>query len=384
MTAVAKRAANKRGDFYEKTAYCLELILEKRASLKTLVYNQDAIDKKLLLKCLDSTLRNYSFLQKIVKKSNLKKIKSENVTILLVHDLLFGKLVKSKHTVAVLQNKTRLRAELVKLGGKPEQIVSKKYLRLTHKCSMDEFTKLGLVPDEHIPDIYEFNLDLHDHKLYKDGMIVIQDKASCFPAHILAPLNGAVVMDCCAAPGNKTSHLSCIMKNTGKIYALDKSQPRLKTLKVLTDKVGCKNIIPIHQDFLSIVPKEYADVEYILLDPSCSGSGMPDQFHLQDTSDPVRLKSLADFQKAAILHAFTFPHVKKVVYSTCSVHVEENEDVVEFVLSQKDCAFRLAHDIIPTWPRRGLEKYKDHQHMIRALPQDGTIGFFVVMFERII
>ena len=110
----------------------------------------------------------------------------------------------------------------------------------------------------------------------------------------------------------------------------------------------------------------YKNVKYVLLDPSCSGSGIVGRLdHLlnelndsstaeeQEELDSSRLQSLAEFQKKAILHAFTFPNVKKVVYSTCSKHHDENEDVVKYILDyQKE--FGLEKGVFPSWTRRGL------------------------------
>lgn len=79
----------------------------------------------------------------------------------------------------------------------------------------------GFQKDEHIPDLLLFPSDSQwvEDELYKSGKIILQDKASCFPAQILAPpaLDGAVVIDATAAPGNKTSHLSALMRGKGKV-----------------------------------------------------------------------------------------------------------------------------------------------------------------------
>lgn len=93
-------------------------------------------------------------------------------------------------------------------------------------------------------------------------------------------------IDACAAPGNKTSHLSMILNNTGKVFAFDKDNRRLQLLKKLTSKAGCKNINAQNLNFLDIDPNDpqYQYVEYILLDPSCSGSGIVNRFnHLTDS-----------------------------------------------------------------------------------------------------
>jgi putative methyltransferase len=97
--------------------------------------------------------------------------------------------------------------------------------------------------DVHLPDLLLLpnGVDLHDHVLLKQGKIIMQDKASCFPAFILNPPKGATVIDGCAAPGNKTSHLSSIMENTGKIFAFDADKRRLETLKRLSQRAHCSS-----------------------------------------------------------------------------------------------------------------------------------------------
>jgi 25S rRNA (cytosine2278-C5)-methyltransferase len=79
----------------------------------------------------------------------------------------------------------------------------------------------GFATDDHIPDLLLFppQCQFHDDPSYKSGKIILQDKASCFPAVVLAPPanDDSVVIDATAAPGNKTSHLSALMHNKGKV-----------------------------------------------------------------------------------------------------------------------------------------------------------------------
>ena len=85
-----------------------------------------------------------------------------------------------------------------------------------------------------------------------------------------------------------------------------------------------------HQSFLDADPKStvFSEVTHILLDPSCSASGMSQT----PTTDPADLKQLAEDQEALILHALSFPKLEALVYSTCSIHDAENEEVVKKVL----------------------------------------------------
>lgn len=88
-------------------------------------------------------------------------------------------------------------------------------------------------------------------------------------------------------------------------------------------------------------------------------------------------------QEAALLHALQFPALQRLVYSTCSIHQRENEDVVAAVLPAATAAgFRLA-DPFPAWHRRGLPVVEGAQLLVRTdAHADGTDGFFVAVFER--
>ncbi|KAM3580208.1 hypothetical protein VKS41_007443 [Umbelopsis sp. WA50703] len=171
---------------------------------------------------------------------------------------------------------------------------------------------------------------------------------------------------------------------------------RLDLLKRLTTKAGCKNITPIHGSFLEVDPHDptYAEVEYLLLDPSCSGSGIISRLdHLvddeQEDTGTERLDSLAEFQIAVIKHAMKFPKAKKIVYSTCSIHPQENEHVVTTILSStSEFVLGPRSETIPTWERRGLVKECNDDTdiadcVVRTSPtEDYTNGFFVACFMR--
>lgn len=91
---------------------------------------------------------------------------------------------------------------------------------LTYRTLFACFSK-GFSKDEHIPDLLLFPPDTQfvEDPLYQEGKIVLQDKASCFPAFVLSPPaeDGTVTIDATAAPGNKTSHLAALMQNKGKV-----------------------------------------------------------------------------------------------------------------------------------------------------------------------
>jgi putative methyltransferase len=241
--------------------------------------------------------------------------------------------------------------------------------------------------------VFPHGTDFHKDALYKNGSVIIQDKASCFPAFILDPPPGAQVIDACAAPGNKTSFMAMCMENKGHVWAFEKDPRRYKTLETMMELAGATVVQPVLGDFLRVNPGEFAQVEYILLDPSCSGSGIVnrlDQLAAQavdevDTNQEERLESLAAFQLTALRHAFTFPGTKRITYSTCSVHEQENEQVVVKALASTT-DFCLDH-VLPAWKNRGhtIEGLTAEQArcLVRCDSEtDDTNGFFVACFIR--
>ncbi|KND01150.1 uncharacterized protein SPPG_04242 [Spizellomyces punctatus DAOM BR117] len=425
---------------YNKAGEILEKLEKQKGTIKSLCLADDVADKKRTYALVCESLKYKDVLEIVIKQAGLleagKPRLRPSVATVLVYDFLFGRGLQTSgsYKQIVLSHKTRLQAELAKIKIKRkvkdnkdliparirDAVVLPRWIRVnTLVASVEKviemFTKLGyrvdsetepsqlsgkvFRQDKHIPELVMLpsNVDLHDNPLLLDGSIIIQDKASCFPAYILNPPKDSTVIDACAAPGNKTSHLSAIMGNTGKIFAFDMDKRRLGTLKKMTGRARCTNIEPIHGSFLDIDVNDerYRNVEYILLDPSCSGSGIvgrmdhlldQDKESVEDEADQAasetRIAALADFQKKAILHAMKFPHVKKVVYSTCSKHRQENEDVVQHVLTAQE-DFSLADGVFPQWTRRGLPLFSGAEKVIRTEPkEDSCIGFFVALFER--
>ncbi|KAJ2848712.1 hypothetical protein IWW36_003136 [Coemansia brasiliensis] len=444
--------------FYERAAKILEALEQRKGSIKALTVGNSYLDlqeKKLMYALICQTLKYASVLTEIVEANS--SVKSEKLghrlELLLAHDLLFSKGglrrkgANPKLNKAISRHQSSLKAQLNKLRAdrniesdedlipqhlQDEDAWTFRYARVNllntsmdkvkQHLSEDNYEEVAASREDmrsalpkrarkyaHDPDLEDVlvfppGTELHKNRLYGTASIILQDKASCIPAHVLRPPPGSHVIDACAAPGNKTSHMASMMNNQGKIFAFDKDQKRLNTLISLTDKAKCKIIEATCADFLEIDPQDptYGDVEYMLLDPSCSGSGIVNRMDALVDSyiamvnssdekkpevDKERLQSLAEFQTAVILHAMQFPKVKRISYSTCSVHEEENEAVVAQVLeSQNTFTLAPADQLIPSWPRRGLQtaglSAEQAACLVRTLPEDGTNGFFVACFVR--
>lgn len=283
---------------------------------------------------------------------------SKNLLLVLLHDLLFsakGKIEASDKwppKPAVMKHQARLRAELVRLQlkagkssirdlGKEGTAVAARYVRWNPnagaKWSLEalhsHLAEAGMtLVDEPVYPVPEGQYFMDPHlpdcllvfppqstwwagdEWYESGGIVLQDKASCFPAAVV--MDGweggeeqGACLDATAAPGNKTSFMSALMGNTGVLYAFEKSEYRFKTLGKMLAKAGCKNVKATRGDFTETDPDEYTDVTRILLDPSCSGSGIVNRLDYlvdaeEEAGDEGRLEKLAGFQLQMIQHAF--------------------------------------------------------------------------------
>ncbi|KAJ8586927.1 williams-Beuren syndrome critical region protein 20 copy A [Rhizopogon salebrosus TDB-379] len=429
-------------NFYFEASEVLNRLDAKEGSIKGILATLPENNRARTAALVIETLKYKSVLSDVIQISKLlaeekKKITSLNLALVLVHDTLFSNGIQAGDgpiKQAILRHKTRLKSELqrikIKRGVKSDLELAQtgddraakipRYVRInTSLWSTEEavqfYTKRGFqlhgpfasskgfAIDEHIPNLLAFNpaVQFRDDPSYKSGKIILQDKASCFSAYVLSPPCNdpkAVVIDATAAPGNKTSHLSALMGNEGKLYAFEKDKRRFSTLKMMLSKAACRNVEAISADFLTIDPShpKFSLATHILLDPSCSGSGIVNRldYLLEDEIEVVeedRLNKLAAFQLMMIKHAMKFPSVQKIVYSTCSVHATENEHVVGSALQSdeaKSRCFKLAPrgDVLPTWSRRGQAEEMgtgDADSLVRCVPgEDGTNGFFVSCFIR--
>ncbi|KAI4868474.1 S-adenosyl-L-methionine-dependent methyltransferase [Hypoxylon rubiginosum] len=316
--------------------------------------------------------------------------------------------------------------------------------------------------DDHIPNLLAVSpsFQITKTEAYTSGALILQDKASCFPAYLLDPRSeDGHVIDSCSAPGNKTTHLAAIVHSrvpeneecSQTVYAFEKDAKRSRTLEKMVKLAGAKEItrMSFGQDFLKVDPNSelFRNIGCLLLDPSCSGSGIvgrdemptihlpeapgapksqpanPNRKRKREGPDAVaekpqpiivdddgketlvssekelkaRLEALSSFQLTLLLHAFKFPAARKITYSTCSIHAEENE-LVALKALQSDVAKERGWRILPRdqqvrglrdWPVRGSVDASNGdseiaEACIRSYQNDGrgVMGFFVAAFVR--
>jgi NOL1/NOP2/sun family putative RNA methylase len=166
---------------------------------------------------------------------------------------------------------------------------------------------------------------------YLHGYYYIQEAASQLPVKALAPEEGELVLDMCAAPGSKTTQLAQVMRDRGRIVALESNSSRLPALKNNLERCGVKSCIVCqkdasHSEDLGIV------FDKVLLDAPCSGNFVADPGWFEKRSIEG-VKIMAKTQRALLRSAVQVAKpVGTIVYSTCSLEPEEDEDVIEWAL----------------------------------------------------
>ncbi|XP_078296065.1 28S rRNA (cytosine-C(5))-methyltransferase isoform X3 [Panthera onca] len=377
---------------YATAASVLAGVESRRGSIKGLVYASSFQNVKQLYALVCETQRYSSVLDAVITSAGLLRAEKKlrpHLAKVLVYELLLGKGFKGgsggRWKPLLDRHQARLKAELARLKvhrgvSKNEdllQVESKpgpasqvpRFVRVNtlKTCcddAVDYFKRQGFsyqgrassledlralkgkcfLLDPLLPELLVFpaQTDLHDHPLYQAGHLILQDKpracsacqASCLPAVLLAPPPGSHVIDACAAPGNKTSHLAALLKNQGKIFAFDLDAGRLASMATLLARAGVSCCELAEEDFLAISPS--------------------DQRYRQ-----------------------------RLVYSTCSLCQEENEDVVRDALQHNSGTFRLV-PVLPSWPHRGLGTFPGAECCLRASPETTlTGGFFVAVLERV-
>jgi len=196
-----------------------------------------------------------------------------------------------------------------------------------------EWSKVGL-------KIYESTVPIGATPEYLAGHYILQSPSSFLPVMTLAPQPNERILDMAAAPGGKTSYIAQLMKNTGVLVANDLKKERLKSLNANIHRLGVTNVVTSCNDGRKL-PKMFTKFDRCLLDAPCSGLGVISRdpaIKVQKTQKDVN--RLSHLQKELILAAIDCVDAQSktggyIVYSTCSVSIEENEWVIEYALRNR-------------------------------------------------
>jgi 16S rRNA (cytosine967-C5)-methyltransferase len=212
----------------------------------------------------------------------------------------------------------------------------------------------------------------------------LQDEASQLVPYLLAPEPGEVILDACAAPGGKATALAQLMENRGKIYAMDISGKRLPVIEKIASRMGATIVSAVRGDALKQIDfAPTGSFDAILVDAPCSGLGVirrnPDIKYRKREADIERLAGL----QTAILEnlAASLRDGGRIVYSTCSLEPEENEEVIEgFLANHPEFVVERASQFLP----ESCTPLVGDDGFMRTLPQrDGMDGFFAARLRKL-
>ena len=215
---------------------------------------------------------------------------------------------------------------------------------------------------------------LSELESFKEGLFYAQSLPSMVVAHVLEPSEEELIIDMAAAPGGKTSHIAQLMENRGEIIAMDKSRNRLRKMEEELRRLGVKNVKLIRMDARKL-PELGVEADKILLDAPCTALGIRPK--LWESRTPKDIEATARYQRAFIWAAMKSLRKGGVlVYSTCTLSLEENEANVRYMLEkglklEEQSLFIGSHGI----GIDDVQRFYPNRHL--------TQGFFIAKLRKV-
>lgn len=253
------------------------------------------------------------------------------------------------------------------------------------------------------PNVYFINnrdkSEISQIEEYREGLFYIQDLSSILATLVLNPTKDENILDMCAAPGSKTTHMAEITKNRANILANEIEVGRTNSLRNVIEQFGASSVkitLSDGRDF----GKKYPDYfDKVLLDAPCSGEG---RIYLRGPK-PLRfwsikkVKSSTMIQKELIDSAFkTLKSKGTLIYSTCTLEPEENEGVVSYLLNRNPLAYLEDIELI-SYPQfasfkkhisTGITQWSGNKYhssvkkSVRVIPSSDMMGFYIAKISK--
>lgn len=244
--------------------------------------------------------------------------------------------------------------------------------------------KEGLTVSEsrHTPEGLKIEnaVNLHKLKSFQQGLFTVQDESSMLVALAAEPAPGQRVLDVCSAPGGKTTHMAQLMKNKGTIYACDIHKHRLDLIAENCKRLGISNVELVQQDGTKLTKRWQEPFDVVLCDVPCSGLGVlgrrADARWAKESED---IAGLCKIQKKILEEAaqLVVPG-GTLIYSTCTIAPEENQEMVKAFISEHP-EYELDETLTDCW----LDVDKEETGYVQFLPFiDDMDGFFIARMVR--
>lgn len=257
-------------------------------------------------------------------------------------------------------------------------------LKISRDALKQQLEQAGLLVEEsrYTPEGLKIctTVNLHQLEAFQQGLFTVQDESSMLVALAAEPAPEQRVLDVCSAPGGKTTHMAQLMKNTGTIYACDIHQHRLDLIAENCKRLGVTNVELCLQDGTKLTERWQQPFDVVLCDVPCSGLGVlgrrPDA---RWSKQAAHIKELSTIQQKILAQAAQLVAPGgTLIYSTCTITPEENQQIVEqFLAQQKE--FYLDETLPDCW----LNTEKGTAGYAQFLPfEDQMDGFFIARLIR--
>jgi 16S rRNA (cytosine967-C5)-methyltransferase len=217
---------------------------------------------------------------------------------------------------------------LLRRGNEPAETALRANTLVTTREALEQRLPVGTHPgQEELPEalVVDGPFDAHGHELWREGAYATQSRAAMLVARTLDPRPGERVLDLCAAPGGKTTHLSALMNADGPIVAVERHAGRASALQRTAERMRATNIMVRVQDAATYETTDKFD--RVLVDPPCSGLGtLQSHPDLRWRMTPEAIEAMATAQQEILeAGAKALRPGGTLVYSTCTLSPRENE-----------------------------------------------------------
>lgn len=219
---------------------------------------------------------------------------------------------------------------------------------------------------------------IENNPLFKEGKITVQDESAMLVAPSIEPKENSKILDLCSAPGGKTTHISEIVNDKADIVAFDIHGNKLSLVKNNANRLGIKNITYKEMDATIFDEGLENSSDYVLIDVPCSGLGIiRKKPEIKYTKDLKALKEIVEIQRKIMSNSAKYVKVGgTILYSTCTLNKEENQDNIEW--------------FIKSYPEYSLEplfygnlpNFIYDNGTVTILPNKYMDGFFIAKFKR--
>ena len=220
--------------------------------------------------------------------------------------------------------------------------------------------------------------EIRNWEFYKEGKIYLQSLSSMLPPLVLEPKAKENILDMAAAPGGKTTQISALSENTALITACEKNKIRYERLEYNVNKQGAKGINLMRIDARNL--SDFFSFDKILLDAPCSGSGTLNlkNENIEKNFTEELIERSVKLQETLLKKAIKILKVGgELIYSTCSILKEENEDLLERILNKNLELIPIANNIFENVPKLPVKL----EGTLCVMPNELYEGFFVAKIK---